>query len=377
MPAACGMADSWQSVLDRWSGAGLLDAGAAERIRAFEATRDHSSRLRWPTLLAIAFGALMLAAGVLLFVSAHWDELSPAGRFSLVLLMVAIFHVGGAALSQRSPAISTALHGVGTMALGAGIFLAAQIFNLQEHWPGGILLWALGAWIGWWLLRDWVQGTLVALLTPAWLAAEWIDATDRFSPRAETILSQALFLLALTYLTARFNGENSILRRSLVWIGGIVLIPAAAGAAFPFEWDHAPRLPLRFLILGTAVGYLAPLALAVWLRRRAAWMNAIATLWVVLLGLVPRHSTLLPYLWCALTSLGLIAWGLEELRRERINLGVLGFGLTVLAFYFSNVMDKLGRSASLIGLGLLFLLLAWGLERARRQLVARTKQVPA
>jgi len=39
-------------------------------------------------------------------------------------------------------------------------------------------------------------------------------------------------------------------------------------------------------------------------------------------------------------------------------------------FYFSNVMDKLGRAASLIGLGVLFLLGGWALERMRRKLVA-------
>jgi uncharacterized membrane protein len=77
---------------------------------------------------------------------------------------------------------------------------------------------------------------------------------------------------------------------------------------------------------------------------------------------------------CALGSIGLIAWGLMEARKERINLGVAGFALTVLFFYFSNVMDKLGRSASLIGLGLLFLLGGWLLERTRRQLVARLEK---
>jgi uncharacterized membrane protein len=77
---------------------------------------------------------------------------------------------------------------------------------------------------------------------------------------------------------------------------------------------------------------------------------------------------------CALGSIGLIAWGLMEERKERINLGVAGFALTIVFFYFSNVMDKLGRSASLIGLGLLFLLGGWLLERTRRQLVARLEK---
>jgi uncharacterized membrane protein len=104
-------------------------------------------------------------------------------------------------------------------------------------------------------------------------------------------------------------------------------------------------------------------------------MNGVAAIWVLVVGFISPQAKLTPYIWAALASLGLIAWGLHETRRERINLGILGFGLTVLFFYFSNVMDKLGRSASLIGLGFLFLILGWGLERTRRQLVAKVKAV--
>ena len=109
-----------------------------------------------------------------------------------------------------------------------------------------------------------------------------------------------------------------------------------------------------------------------------------AAVWVLVIGtflspgqysdkalpLYAWHS-LGPYVWAGIGSLGLVAWGLLERRKERINLGVAGFALAVFSFYFSNVMDKLGRSASLIGLGVLFLFGGWGLERTRRQLVAR------
>jgi hypothetical protein len=43
----------------------------------------------------------------------------------------------------------------------------------------------------------------------------------------------------------------------------------------------------------------------------------------------------------------------------------------VLVFYFSDVMDKLGRSASLMIAGVLFLVGGWLLEKLRRKLVAR------
>jgi uncharacterized membrane protein len=367
------MSDSWQSSLERWAAAGFVDATTAERIRTFEASREGPKQFRWPILIAIGFGALMLGAGVLLFVSAHWDELSPAGRFSIVLLLVAVFHVVGAVLSERFPAFASAMHAVGTAVLGAGIFLSGQIFNLEEHWPGGVMLWALGAWIGRWLRRDWVQAALVALLTPGWLVSEWIDATEHFS-RAETILGQAVLLLSITYLSALFAEYRGTTRRVLAWIGGIALIPAAIIAVPQALWSgYGPDLPLHLIVTGKVLGYVLPLLLAVWLRGKAAWMNVLAAAWVFTLGLISPHAKLAPYLWCAVSSLALIAWGLKEFRRERINLGIVGFGLTILFFYFSNVMDKLGRSASLIGLGLLFLVMGWGLERTRRQLVAKVK----
>jgi uncharacterized membrane protein len=116
-------------------------------------------------------------------------------------------------------------------------------------------------------------------------------------------------------------------------------------------------------------------------------MNVIALLWVLLLGTTNLERHWVPgdffgqwwkalgfYLVSAAGSIGLVAWGLSEARRERINLGVAGFALTILAFYFSTVMDKLGRSASLIGLGLLFLLGGWLLEKTRRRLVSKVKR---
>ena len=80
------------------------------------------------------------------------------------------------------------------------------------------------------------------------------------------------------------------------------------------------------------------------------------------------------FLWFAIGAFGLIGWGLLERRKGRINVGVLAFAITVIAFYFSSVMDKLGRSASLIGLGLLLIAGGWAMERTRRRLVARVAE---
>jgi uncharacterized membrane protein len=382
------MTDALNKRLDRWISAGVVDANTAERIRAFEESERSSEGLRWPVLLALGLGGVLLCAGVLLFVAAHWDELSPAYRFSLVLLLVGLFPIAGAFTTERFPALGATFYAIGTICVGAGIFLTAQIFNLQEHWPSGILLWAVGALAGWLLLRQWPQSVLLALLVPAWLAGEW-EVRTRDYAYSSRLLLEGLLLLSLTYLTARTGKEDSVVRRGLAWIGGISLLPLTVLAfveerALLWSWRARPEVSEMVHVFGWIMGIGAPLLLAFVLRRKDAWVNALFAVWVLVIGTFqPVASSATgalrmyawdsvgSYFWAGLGALGLIGWGLLERRRERINLGVAGFALTVVIFYFSDVMDKLGRSASLIGLGVLFLFGGWALEKTRRELVAR------
>jgi len=63
----------------------------------------------------------------------------------------------------------------------------------------------------------------------------------------------------------------------------------------------------------------------------------------------------------------MVAWGIHESQADRINLGMAGFALTIAIFFFSSVMDKLGRSASLMALGVLFVAGGWYGEKLRTQ----------
>ncbi|MDP9268622.1 MAG: DUF2157 domain-containing protein [Acidobacteriota bacterium] len=367
------IAPKLETKLAEWTAASVIDDATAARIRAFEDARVEP-KLRWPIVLAVAFGALLMGAGVLLFVAAHWDELSPAGRFSLVLAMVALFHVAGAFTAEKFEKLAIALHAVGTITLGAGIFLAGQIFNLEEHWPGGVLLWALGAWIAWAIRRDWPQALLAAILTPWWITGEWWVRTQHVAG-SDWVAAQFATLLAFTYLSARIAEDSQPVRRALTWLGALALIPATVWLLLSYpNYDFSYRAHnLQTIIIGLVGAIALPIALAYWLRGSAAWMNLVAALWVIGLGAFVfknRGDNILAYVWEALGAIGLIAWGMKESRRVRINLGVAGFGVTVMGFYFSSVMDKLGRSLSLIILGILFLLGGWLLERTRRRLVA-------
>ncbi len=359
------------ATLDRWQSAGLIDSSTAERIRDWEEAHSPQRIRRWPQFVALAFGAVLLAAGVLLFVSAHWEDMPPWNRFGLVVSMVLAFHVAAAFAADRFPAVSMALHAAGTLSLGGAIGLTGQIFNLSEHWPSAILLWAAGAVAGWFALRQWPQAAVAAILVPAWLAGEWA-ASSHYPPMWP--VTGGLLALSFVYLSAmQSGGEDNAVRRSLVWIGGLSVLVLAilAGAdrwrSATFDWTFAAAIGIALALC---------VALSVWLRGRDLLYNLAAMAWVAVLMLLRAADAEVPlYGWYAVGSAGLAWWGIVEARAERINLGIAGFALTVLVFYFSNVMDKLGRSASLIVLGLVFLGGGWALEQTRRRLISKMEAV--
>ncbi len=307
-------ADQLEQQLQRWVEAGLLDSQAAGRIREFEAARE-SPGMRWPVIFAIAFGSMMVAAGILLFVAAHWEDLSPTQRLLLVLAMIAGFHLAAGALMPRMRALGLALHAVGTVALGGGIFLAGQIFNLQEHWPGGILLWAIGAVLSWLVLRDWLQATLAALLVPAWIASEWSVRAEHFSGM-ERILVQFLVMVSIMYLSARRDKHDSHFRRALAWTGGLALLPACAVLAVgQHEWAWRDRLPpMSFLLhaVGLLIAFVLPLLAAWFLRGKTITWNIGFAVWVFVVGALDSRDViqnLTVYGLCALAAVALVLWG--------------------------------------------------------------------
>lgn len=375
------MSNSWQSALARWTAAGILDAAAAGRIRAWEAEHGGDAGRGRLALIAFGLGGLLLIAGVLLFVAAHWDDLSPAGRFALVLAMIAVAHLGGAFAAKSSAGLSATLHAVGTGALGAGIYLAGQIFNMAEHWPGALMLWSIGAAAGVLLLRQWPQVLWLALLAPAWLWGEWIETLppDLFR-RGTTPVAVGVLLLACSYLAASSPDTNTGWRRALTWLGALALIPAAVMLVstgfddWPMDGESLEKLGMGTLVVGWGLAVALPFAVAYALRGREALYLLIALAWALVVtqldtqqdaGELGLHALF------AAGAAGIVLWGVKDRQRLAVNVGVLGFALAVLFFYFSSIFDKLGRSLGLIGIGVIFIGGGWLLERMRRRLVGR------
>ena len=370
--------------LRRWLQAELIDADVAEAIQRWEDSQlnqsKHSSvrHLTVPIRLSILLGSLLLAAGLLLFVSAHWDQMPPFWRVSLLLFIVIALHAGGAWFAERFQLMALGLHAVGTVAFGAGVFLCAQIFHLDVLWSfrWGLLLWSFGAAAGWKLLRQWPQLALLSLLLPGWIAALIMFEVDRFSSSepdwAVVPIAAGALLTSLTYFTAPDRTPLTPARSVLMWMGGLALVPAALTWAVVATGLDLPALgqPFWLSLLVWVVTLGGPVILGWWLRPHRFWPLALAAIWMVLdLVIQVQGFSVLSFAWWGVGSVGLMLWGSTEARPERVNLGTVLLATTLIGFYFTEVIGRFDRSLSLLGLGLFFLLGGWGLNRLRQALL--------
>jgi uncharacterized membrane protein len=394
-----------ESLLNRWQSAGVLDADTAGRIRGYEADRDPASvlpvveqqvnvaRIGWQGRVALILGGILLTSGVVLFVSAHWDQLSTTWRYVLVMTMVAVFHIGGSIARDKFHGLSTTLHAIGTVSTGAAIALVGQIFNIQEHWPAGILLWAVAAVFGWILLRDEAQQTLALLLVPSWLISEWAFPAE---PHIGSGIYFGRFLIvwATLYFTVFLGSSHKVVRGILFAISAIASV---VGIVMMLEswtsWSATQSfLPVHMRFWGWVVIAAIPLFASLIRLRRSTIPVLVSVAFVILLPWCTRTWTqyynyganhgsytrsapgIASHALIACFCVFFIWWGVSQSSRALVNLGIVSFGVTVAWFYFSDLFDMMGRSLGLIGLGVLFLAGGWALEKMRRGLLTRMEQ---
>jgi uncharacterized membrane protein len=378
-----------ESLLNRWLIAGVLDAQAATRIRAFEQKQEQPSGLRWQGMVALILGAILLACGVALFVTAHWDKLSPGARYTIVIAMVAVFHLAGGFARESFGALSSALHAIGTLSTGAAIALVGQIFNIQDHWPAAILMWALAALVGWMLLRDQAQQTLTLLLFPAWMLCELSFRTDGYIGN-DIYAGRFLFVWAILYLTFFLGSKRKVVQGILFAVGAIAAVSgivsmltgwaswSAEQSFIPFSvrvwaWIALAALPLAIAAFHGHKGLIPP-ALAVAFSIALPWCYRS---WTETYNWDQGHHVytrtepnLVAHALVAAFAVFICWWGVRMASKALVNVGIAGFAIAVAWFYFSSLYDKMGRSLGLIGLGVLFLAGGWALEKMRRRIMA-------
>jgi uncharacterized membrane protein len=134
--------------LNLWRRDAIVSEQQAQRIAdlyegAGELAEKGRSRAVF-TLMAAAATLVGLAA--LLLMGYNWEQLSRPAKLAVVLGTIAFTHWTGFFLryQRKATALSENVFFLGCLFYGAGIWLVAQVFHIQAHYPDGIWWWAIG-----------------------------------------------------------------------------------------------------------------------------------------------------------------------------------------------------------------------------------------
>lgn len=140
---------SWlMAALTEWQTAGLIQSDQADRILArYESENDLAQNKRsLLTLTLQAMAALLFGLSVLLVIGFNWEAMPRETKLAIILVAVACTHGVGLFLkvTGRAPRLAESVVLLGCFMYGAGIWLIAQAFHLDAHYPDGVWWWAVG-----------------------------------------------------------------------------------------------------------------------------------------------------------------------------------------------------------------------------------------
>lgn len=171
--------------IGQWLREGLIDDVLADVLRR----RYPSTGSNWGRFVLSGIGAVLFGMGVILIFAYNWEEMHKFTKLGVVFAALLGTHL--AAIGVRAgggPAFtSEGLHALGTMLFGAGIWLVAQIYHIEEHFPNAFLVWSIGALLLAWALPSLMQALMACALILIW------QMLEAFS--FENILHAALGLL--------------------------------------------------------------------------------------------------------------------------------------------------------------------------------------
>lgn len=160
------------SQIERWTAERIVTAEQAARIRALY---PEAPAVSWGMAVFFGIGAIVAGLGVILLVAYNWDEIPKFGKLALIFGIIAASHGGGLWLRARPDwrrHVGEACGLFGTMMFGSGIWLVAQIYNIDEHFPNGFLLWGLGALALAWTLPSVGQAIVATVTLTIWSLSE-------------------------------------------------------------------------------------------------------------------------------------------------------------------------------------------------------------
>lgn len=402
-----------QDQISVWLDEGLVEPAQAESLRSRYPAGDENTP--WGRIVISSVGAVVFGLGIILFFAYNWADMHKFVKLALVFGAVIAAHGTGFYLSASDKAkrgLVESLHVMGTMLFGAGIWLVAQIYHIDGHYPNAFIVWGLGALALAWAMPSIAQALMAVLLVFLWGSFEVFDfsSPNNFAPwivllgvlplawmqRSRVLLFFALLAFIVTYGFGAGRVEGDLVFGALFFCACLYLAAGrlSSRSAFPesaalfavigysvylvllyivsfrrvarelvelspegaLEWSYL-LLPLVAAVLG----WLALLATGAWQRADATrrWEGGLILLAMLLVSLglfgISREDADLMTLLINLLFLGhcivLIVGGTNRLNWKHVSLGCVLFSALVFARFVDLFDSLLMRSLFFLALG--------------------------
>ena len=153
--------------LQNWQTDGIISPEQSTIIsQRYELDQQRRESRNYLLFAIYVIGAVLIGAGFISFVAAHWDEISAVYKIVLIVSVMLGCHILGCYLwkiSARSPRLGHALIVLGTLIFGANIGLLAQIFHIKVDFYNGLFAWAVGAVVMAYALES-VPNAIIAII---------------------------------------------------------------------------------------------------------------------------------------------------------------------------------------------------------------------
>ena len=162
--------------IDLWVKEGIIEPVQAAALK--DRYPAPAESVAWGRIIFFGIGAVLFGLGVILLFAYNWQRMHKFVKLGVILAALIGAHGAGYWLRRPASRYQTAgegLHLLGTMLFGAGIWLVAQIYHIEEHYPNAFLIWGLGALALAWALPSMAQGIIATLLLVLWNGFEVFD----------------------------------------------------------------------------------------------------------------------------------------------------------------------------------------------------------
>ena len=337
--------------VDRWVQDGIIDLPQAMSIKSRYPTPEQP--VSWGRIIFLSLGAILFGLGVILLFAYNWERLHKFVKLAVIAISLGTAHGLGFWFRRRDGkhrAVGEGLYLLGTMLFGAGIWLIAQIYHIDEHFTNAFFVWGIGALALGWAVPSIPHGVIAAIILVFWNGLEVFSfaQANHFAsflimagimPLAWLLRSRALvgtgislFLTALSFTCSRVD-EDLVIPVLFFSISGLIAVSliVCKNKSFP---ESAP--------IFSFLGYLPYFAILYLMSFPGAVENLLQ---------VHFEQTASALYFSMFSAVALLLWvaAIWSLRK-------IGYQLS-LAFR----MDRLGVLAALI---IMILLIVSGLVRA-------------